>query len=247
MLIVKTDGAVRILTINRPERRNALGTELMRELRRQMAEAEADTTVRALVLTGSPPAFCAGSDLKELGGLSIEDMQAHEADTAAVARSINEYAKPVIAAIEGYALGGGFILAVSCDVVVSATDARWHLPEVKNGWLPPWGLCALAARVGPVKAKHLTWATDPIDGTEAHQLGVADLLAAPGQAFAIARAHAETLVTQPAGAMRSTKSFYAPIVMPNAERLDELSSSLFGRDCASGIAQTTLRKFKRPA
>ncbi|MGY2922339.1 enoyl-CoA hydratase/isomerase family protein [Bradyrhizobium sp. USDA 3262] len=149
MIKLDNQGPIAIVTINRAERRNALGSQLMRDLNAALADSERNDAISAVVLTGAPPAFCAGSDLKELAGLSIADMCKHEAETATFARAIGYRAKPVIAAVEGYALGGGMILAASCDIVVAASNARWHLPEAPNGWLPPWGLTALLTRVGP--------------------------------------------------------------------------------------------------
>ncbi|WP_245311071.1 enoyl-CoA hydratase/isomerase family protein [Bradyrhizobium valentinum] len=149
--------AIAIVTIDHPERRNALGSQLMRDLGGALSSAEQNGAVRVVVLTGVPPAFCAGSDLKELAGLSIPDMCKHKSEPAAFARAIGYRTKPVIAAVEGHALGGGFILAASCDIVVSSSTAGWHLPEAPNGWLPPWGLASLVARTGPVRARRLTW------------------------------------------------------------------------------------------
>ena len=247
MLNIETGGALRILTIERPERRNALGTMLMETIDRALADAERDPDIGAIILTGTPPAFCAGSDLKELGGLSIADMRDHEAKTAEVVRSIGTRSKPVVAAVEGYALGGGFILAVSCDVVVTGTDTRWHLPEVKNGWLPPWGLHALMSRVGPVRAKQLTWAPAPVDGREAYRLGVADLVAPAGHVLQAAIEYASALATLSKASVESTKRFYAPFIVRDAERADVEASAAFGRDCESETARTTFARFKVPA
>lgn len=236
-------GAVAIVTLDRAARRNALGTESMQALSAALRAADTNEAVRAIVLAGAAPAFCAGSDLKELGGLSIPQMCDHEAETAAVARSIGFLSKPVVAAVEGYALGGGFILAVSCDVVVSAENARWHLAEVTNGWLPVWGLQALTARVGPVRARLLTWGAEPIDGREALRLGVADAVAPAGDVLARATALAEGLAKLPPEAVASAKRFFEPFVMADAERLDAVSSRMFARDCESSAAKATLSRF----
>lgn len=243
MVKSETAGAVAIVTLDRAARRNALGTESVQALSAALRAADADDAVRAIVLTGAAPAFCAGSDLKELGGLSIAEMCDHEADTATVARSIGFLSKPVVAAVEGYALGGGFILAVSCDVVVSAEDARWHLAEVTNGWLPVWGLQALASRVGPVRARLLTWGAEPIDGREALRLGVADYAAPAGGVLGLAIAVAEGLAKLPAEAVTSAKRFFEPSIMADAERLDNVASRMFARDCESTAAKATLSRF----
>jgi len=236
-------GAVAIVTLDRPERRNALGTESMRALSAALRGADANDAVRAIVLTGTAPAFCAGSDLKELAGFSIAEMCDHEAETAAVARSIGFLSKPVVAAVEGYALGGGFILAVSCDVVVSAEDGRWHLAEVTNGWLPVWGLQALTSRTGPVRARLLAWGAEPIDGREALRLGVADYTAPTGGALGRAIAVAEGLAWLPGEAVTSAKRFFEPFITNDSERLDQVASRMFAHDCESSAAKATFSRF----
>jgi enoyl-CoA hydratase/carnithine racemase len=243
MISSETIESVSVVTLNRPERRNALGTESMRQLASALSKADRDPATGAILLTGTPPAFCAGSDLKELGGLSVDEMCEHEAATAAVARSIAFLSKPVVAAVEGYALGGGAILAISCDVVVTATNAKWHLPEVKNGWLPPWGLQALVTRVGPVKARLLTWGAEPIDGVEALRLGVADYAAEAGAVLDRSLAIARSLAALPREAVTSVKRFYEPAAAADGERLDRVASRFFAADCGSPAARATLDRF----
>src|SRR5690349_4372057 len=123
-------GAITVLTFDRPARRNALGHQLIEDLFVALDRADRDPATRVIMLTGAAPGFCAGSDLKELAGMDLAGMGAHEARTAALARSIALMSKPVVAAVDGFALGGGCVLAVSCDIVVSEPSARWHLPEV---------------------------------------------------------------------------------------------------------------------
>jgi enoyl-CoA hydratase/carnithine racemase len=244
LMIIVNIGHVRQLTLNRPERRNALDGTSIEELGRALQQADRDPTVRAIVVSGASPAFCSGSDLKELSTMSIQEMCDSESETARVARSIAGLSKPVIASVEGFALGGGFVLAISCDVVVSAPNTRWHLPEVPNGWLPPWGLQALLARVGPVRARLLTWAADPIDGAEAHRLGVADYVSEPGFADQEAIALAKRLAGLPPDAIASTKRFFEPFVTFDGERLDNLASRHFASNCEGGAAQAIFSKFK---
>lgn len=235
-----------IVTLNKPNRRNALGTESMAGLQRVLREFAKTNDCRAVVLTGAPPAFCAGSDLKELGGLSIEEMCAHEAETAQVAREIAYLPVPVIAAVEGYALGGGFILATSCDIVVSGQGAKWNMPEVRNGWIPPWGLQTLVARVGPVRGRLITWGVTEIDGTEAARLGIADEVVEDGQALNRACDLATRLAALPRHAVSSTKRFFEAAATADAERQDAEASRLFGLDCESEAAKAVLAKFAVP-
>jgi Enoyl-CoA hydratase/carnithine racemase len=237
---LEVHGAVRLVTLSRPERRNALGTQTMAELAEVIGTAR-NEGFGCVVLTGAPPAFCAGSDLKELAGLSPAEMAEHERQTGAVAASIARADIPVIAAVEGYTLGGGMILAASCDVVVTAADAKWSLPEVRNGWLPPWGLGALVARVGPIRALGLTWGAADCNGSEAHRIGLADHLCAPGEALATALALAERLAALPAHAVMSAKQFYQHYRESSAHELQ--SAAQFQRDAGHPAAQAVLSRF----
>lgn len=243
-LVVEQDGEITLLTIDRPTRRNAIGAQLVDLLFEALDRANRDPATRAIVLTGTAPGFCAGSDLKELAGMDLNGMRAHEAHTAALARSIALLDKPVVAGIDGFALGGGFVLAISCDVVVTTPAARWQLPEVSIGWIPPWGLQALVARVGPVAARRMTWGAEPFDGQEAHRLGVADYVTAPGESVRDAALHrACQLAALPAPAVASTKQFFAPLASGAGEALDAWANRLFLADCAYSVAQATLHRF----
>ena len=243
-ITVAREGAVAVVTMDRPRRRNALGTRGVRALVAALDELAGDGATRAVLLRGSPPAFCAGSDLKELGPLSVEGMCAHERETAAAVRRIGQTPLPVVAAVEGYALGGGCALALACDVVVTGRGARWAMPEVANGWLPPWGLRALVARVGPVRARLVVWGAMEIDGAEAHRLGMADALAEDGGAEAEAQRIAARLAELPPEAVRSTKRYFEAETMADAERQDMEALRLFASDAASETARATLERFR---
>lgn len=236
-----------VVTMNKPARRNALGTESMAGLLAALVDLANDDTCRAVVLTGAPPAFCAGSDLKELGGLSIGDMCVHEEETARIARRIAHLPIPVIAAVEGYALGGGFIIATSCDLVVTGRGVKWNMPEVRNGWIPPWGLQTLLARVGPIRAQLVTWGISEIDGIEAYRIGIADAMAEDGSVLEMACDWAARLAALPAEAVASTKRFFADAIAADAECKDAEANRLFGADCAGDAARATLAKFVVPA
>ncbi|GGT07877.1 enoyl-CoA hydratase/isomerase family protein [Nonomuraea spiralis] len=236
-------GAVAVLRLNRPHVRNALGSGLVAELGGTLAALDDDPEVRAAVLTGAPPGFCAGSDLKELSGMTREGMVRHEADTGRMARGVQHLGLPVVAAVEGFALGGGFLLATGCDVVVTAEDARWHLPEVRLGWVPPWGIQSLAARVGPVAARRLVWGERPLTGRELHGLGGADELTGPGEALDGALEVAARLAALPPHAVASAKRALTDAVNGPAETLDARTGWMFGADCASTAARESLARF----
>jgi enoyl-CoA hydratase/carnithine racemase len=235
---------ITVLTLNRPARRNALGQQLVEELIAELDRADRSPATRVILITGSAPGFCAGSDLKELAGMDLAGMGAHEARTAALARSIALMNKPVVAGIEGFALGGGCVLALSCDIVVSEPSTRWHLPEVTIGWIPPWGIQALVARVGPVTARRLVWGAEPFDGREAYRLGVADYLSEPGEpARDAALRVAKRLAALPMHAVTSTKQFFAPLASGSGESMDALANRLFLADCGQPAAKATLNRF----
>lgn len=236
-------GAVAVLTINRPARRNALSDALVASMRQVLARLDGDPDVGTIVLTGQAPGFCAGSDLKELGSMSLDEMCAHEARTATACREISMLRKPVIAAVEGFALGGGFVLAASCDVVVTARSTRWNLPEVEIGWIPPWGLEALVDRVGRCRARQLVWGGRPFHGEEAARLGLADHVAADGLALERAIELANVYASLPREAIAATKLYFATHGTRDAESGDLLASRMFKDNCRHATAQATLKKF----
>jgi enoyl-CoA hydratase/carnithine racemase len=242
MLNEEKQGRIAVLTIDRPQRRNSICVALVERLSRVLRACDADPQVSAIVLTGTPPGFCAGSDLKELATLDLAGMGAHEAETGTLARSIALLDKPVVAAVDGFALGGGFVLAASCDVVVTTRAARWHLPEVTIGWIPPWGLETLTARVGPVTARRLTWGGEPLDGADAHRLGIADYLA-EGDVVAEALAVAGRLAALPPPAVAATKRYFALAAARNGEAGDTLANRMFIENCGHEVAKSTLKKF----
>jgi len=233
-----------VVRLNRPAVRNALDSALVSRLAAVLVELDDDPGVRAVVLTGSPPGFCAGSDLTELAGLAVAERIRHEARAGQLARTLQQLSIPVVAAVEGFALGGGFLLATSCDVVVSAGQARWQLPEVGLGWVPPWGLQSLLARVGPAAARRLAWGDEPLTGQQLHRLGGVDEISEPGQAVRQARKLAARLAALPPHAVASTKRALADA--GPAEGLDARTSWMFGLDCYSGTAQHSFARFARP-
>jgi enoyl-CoA hydratase/carnithine racemase len=243
MLNRRQQGEVAILTIDRSNRRNALGTELMHAFGEAFAELDHDDGVAAIVLSATAPGFCAGSDLKELATMNIAQMCHHEAETARIVRAIGFMEKPVVAAVCGFALGGGVGLAVGCDLIVTHPECRWHMPEVPNGWLPPWALASLAVRVGPVAARRLVWASEPINGTQAHHLGLADYVVPQPEVENEAIAVATRLAALPRVAVASTKRFFAPLINGGTEASDMLANRIFAENCNDEASKATLRKF----
>ncbi len=239
----RTLGSVRRLIFQRSPRRNALGSELVAALARELESAAEDASIGAIVLEGSAPGFSAGSDLKELAEMDLPAICAHESRSATLARRIALFEKPVVAAVEGFAIGGGFMLAAACDVVVTAENVRWQLPEVALGWIPPWGLALLAARITLVRARRLALSVDPIDGNEAYRLGIADVVVRPGAAATVAQESAQKLAALPRPAVASTKRFFGGF-LTEMEASDTEANRLFADDCRHDAGRESLARMR---
>jgi enoyl-CoA hydratase/carnithine racemase len=224
--------------------RNALDLETTERLIESIEAAGKDPAVRAVLLRGEGAGFCAGSDVKEMAQASME-RRLHIAERKALLmRRIATLDKPVVCAVHGFALGGGFMLAIGCDAVVTATDAAWRLPEVELGFFPPWGIEALARRVGAARARWLVWGVDRIDGGEAVRMGLAEKEAAPDRVLEVARATADSLAKLPPQSVQATKRFFREqLPVPG---LDDLARDVYRLNFGEGAADTAFDRF-RPA
>ncbi|MBB4373505.1 enoyl-CoA hydratase/carnithine racemase [Bradyrhizobium sp. cir1] len=235
---------VEILAMNRPERRNALGEDMLKDLIESVGRAANDKDVNVILLAGNGPGFSAGADLKDFSAGDINDTFDLNRRLGAFVRSLALVRKPVVCAVDGFALGGGFMLAASCDVVITARGARWHLPEVSLGWLPGFGLESLAARVGPFVARALSWSPTAIDGVEAHRLGLADILSSPTEAARdTALRYAKGLAKMPPHAVRTTKQFFSTSITARAEVMDDLANRYFAQDISHETARANMQRF----
>jgi len=167
---------VGIITLNRPKRLNAINGDLLRGLIEQLEMARQDKDVLAVILTGAGGAFCAGEDLKETSaGKSVEDWIEETERLQEVQRVIMALGKPLIAAVPGYALGGGCEFAMSCDIRIAAEEAKFGFPETEVGLtITTAGTKLLAQIVGLGKAKELVFTGDLIDAPEALRIGLAN-------------------------------------------------------------------------
>ncbi len=180
-------GAVAVLTLNRPAVRNAISSLTLELLDAALAGAEADDAVRVLVLTGAGGQFSAGMDLRERNGMTDAQLGAQRDRLVAVYARLHAFPKPVIAAVEGYALAGGFELALACDLIVASREARFGLPEVRVGIFPGAGAThALTWRVGPARAAELIFTARQLPAPEAVDWGLVTRLVDPGVALASA-------------------------------------------------------------
>ena len=171
-IVVETRESVGLITLNRPDALNALSTPLVRELADALAAFEADAAIGAVVLTGSEKAFAAGADIKEMQSKSWPDTYSEDFITADW-ESILRCRKPVIAAVAGYALGGGCELAMMCDFIIAADNARFGQPEIQLGVTPgAGGTQRLTRFVGKSKAMEMCLTGRMMDADEAERSGL---------------------------------------------------------------------------
>jgi enoyl-CoA hydratase len=173
LLFDVTDGLARV-TVNRPDKLNALNGDVIRELGEAVTRIESDEAIRGVILTGAgPKAFVAGADIAELAGQGAVDGKARALAGQLVFRRLERCGKPVIAAVNGFALGGGCELAMACHLRVAAENARFGQPEVKLGLGPGYGgTVRLPRLVGKGRALELLLTAGMIDAAEAHRIGL---------------------------------------------------------------------------
>lgn len=171
-ILVATQGPVGIITLNRPKALNALNGQLVDELNHALDAFDADSAIGAIILTGSEKAFAAGADIREMKDKTAD--QARSEDFLKSWNHISTIGKPIIAAVAGYALGGGFEFALACDIIIAADTARFALPEITLAILPGGGgTQRLARAVGKSRAMEMVLTGNMMDAAEAERLGVA--------------------------------------------------------------------------
>ena len=191
---VERDGAVAVVTIRRDEALNALNGQVLSELLALTGELELDDGVRAVILTGAGKAFVAGADIAEMKDLQPVDARAFSEMGGDLGTSIEMSSKPYIAAVNGFALGGGCELALACDFIYASQKAKFGQPEVKLGVIPGFGgTQRLLRRVGIGKAKELVLTGEMISADEALRIGLADAVVAPEELMERAKTAAKQI------------------------------------------------------
>jgi enoyl-CoA hydratase len=167
-ILVETRGAVGLVTLNRPKKLNALNAQVIDELNQALAAFDADDQVAAVVLTGSEKAFAAGADIQEMRDKDF--IEAYESDFIGPWGRIGSHRKPLIAAVAGYALGGGCELAMMCDIVIAGDNAKFGQPEINLGTIPGvGGTQRLTRAVGKAKAMEMVLTGRTMDAEEAER------------------------------------------------------------------------------
>ncbi|AKU16183.1 enoyl-CoA hydratase-related protein [Luteipulveratus mongoliensis] len=195
------------LVLDRPDSLNAISTEMARQLAARAAELAADESVRCVVVSSSQAkAFCVGADLKERNGFSDAELMAQRPVTRAAYGGVLALPVPAVAAVEGYALGGGLEIALSCDIVVCGDSAVVGLPEVSVGVIPGGGgTQLLTRRVGWSRAARMIFSARRLSADEAHRDGVVDQVVPAGEAHAAALALAEAVAANSPVGLRNAK------------------------------------------
>lgn len=197
LVLLEEDGPIATLTINRPDKLNALSVDVLAALHDAIEQLRAWTSVRCAILTGAgDKAFVAGADIAEMKELSVDAARAFAQKGQAVLASLESLPVPVIAAVNGFALGGGCEIALACDFIHASKKARFGQPEVKLGVIPGFGgTQRLARRVGIGMARQLVYSGAMIDAEEALRIGLVNAVHAPDELLAKAREVATTIAS----------------------------------------------------
>lgn len=233
-LDVHVRDGVATVRLDRPPM-NAIDAVLQESLRVVAHELSGDETVRAVVLYGGDKVFAAGADVKEFAAMSHADMMRNPERLTTALDAVARIPKPVVAAVTGYALGGGCELALTADFRVSADDARWGQPEILLGLIPgAGGTQRLPRLIGPAKAKDLIYTGRFVDAAEALDLGLVDVVVPAADVLRTATALAATFARGPALALRAAKAAIDGGLdgdLASGLRLEAtLFASLFGTD-----------------
>ncbi len=256
------EGHLATLTLNRPERNNAINRRMMEELVEALSDISGDDEIRALILTGAGKAFCAGADVdimpgggevKELGDLGVETLRRSFLFKAAkkIVLSIHQMEKPTIAMINGVAVGAGFDLALACDLKIASEKARFMCGFVKIGLFPGFGAAWFYPRtMGLAKGLELLFTGDTLGAKEAKEIGLLNKVTTPEELETATLALAKKIINGPPIAIRLMKSqVYKGLRTDLATALDEAAVSesitLASKDHIEGI--TAFREKKPPS
>ena len=229
------------LWFNRPKAANALDRAMFSALAAKVEAIEARDDIGVIVLRGRGRGFCAGANLDELG--QLDPRSAVEA-TLAWPQLLDRLAAlpiPLVAALHGYALGGGFLISLYCDVRLAVAGTRIGFPAASQFWLPPWGMSRLAAWLGPARAQQMLLFTPELEAESARELGLIEAVASPAEFDALVDDAAARLASCRREVVLETRRFFTALAgRPHAE-WDRLSAEGFARTFASPAAQQAIQ------
>lgn len=229
------DGAVATIRLHRPEKKNAFNADMRHEMASVLDDLARQSAIRAVVITGGDEIFCAGADISEMGGpANAESSYLHARDFQILFDQVESLPQPVIAAVSGYALGGGCELAIAADFRIASETARFGLPEIKIGAFPGGGGTQRLARlIGVAKAKEMILTGDPITAQEALAAGLVMKVVPAGKCLEAATSLGAKLAALPRLALQASK-----MLINRSQQLDLASGLEFEARTFAGIAHT---------
>lgn len=245
-LAVESDGGIARVTLNRPEKRNAIDRATALALDEAFARLAADAAVRVVVLSASGPAFCAGADLKDARPADVGSVLGGSARR--ITAALDDFPKPVIAAVNGPAYGGGCELVLAADIRIASTAASFCLPELRIGTLPgSGGTQRLVAAVGSAVAAKMLFTGEPLDAAEALRVGLVSDVFAPDALLAEAYALAERVATSAPLSLLAAKQALAAAGSASGNQLERALWALLAttKDRAEGRAAFGERRSPR--
>lgn len=232
-----TSGNIAVIAINRPEARNAVNGDVANGIERALDEVESNPNIWAAILTGRGPVFCAGADLKLVASGHARQMSTAKGGFAGIVT--RERSKPLIAACDGPALAGGTEIALSCDLIVASTAARFGIPEVKRSLIAAAGGLFRLPRVLPRNvAMELALTGDPISAERAYHFGLVNVLVEPGEALAAALVLAERITINAPLAVKASRK----VMLAGAGATDEAAWALTASEFVAVAASEDFRE-----
>lgn len=234
-LITRKADGIGWLTINRPDKLNALNAETVRELKSAFLELEKDAEVKAIILTGSgEKAFVAGADIGELAGLDLTQGKQYALEGQELTKIIENFPKPVLAAINGFALGGGTEIALACHIRIASENAKLGQPEVKLGLIPGFGGTQRLARlIGKGKAMELVLSGRIVESKEAQEIGLVNKVVPLSNLQAEAEAMAKEIIKNAPLALEYAIEAINKGLDRTLEEGLNLEAEIFGRACGT--------------
>ena len=228
-LVIEKENKVGVLRINRPEAMNSLNTEVLEELLMAVEQVKNDQDIFVLVITGEGKAFVAGADISEMSTMDPVQARSFAEAGLKVFREIESMEKPVIAAVNGFALGGGCELAMACDIRIASTKAKFGQPEVGLGVTPGFGgTVRLSRLVGPAKAKELIYTGNIIKADEALGIGLVNSVSEPEELMGAAMEMANKISSNAQLAVRYSKQSINRSFETDVETAMDIERNLFG-------------------
>jgi enoyl-CoA hydratase/carnithine racemase len=234
-----TDGHVAVITINRPEARNAVNGDVATGIEEAIDKLEADDALWLGILTGVPPVFSAGADLKEINAGRSANLYTRRGGFAGITR--RERTKPIVAAVDGPALAGGTEITLACDLIVASSTATFGIPEVKRCLVAAaGGLFRLPRKLPFNLAMEMALTGDPIDAARAHHFGLVNVLCEPGQALVKAKELAQRIEANAPVAVRASRRVILQAMTEDEEtgwRLsgEGMSEAMSSEDMTEGL------------